>query len=75
MLGSIVNNYINQVTQIKISNSLPLDSDGQIVLTILKRKRKRKRKRMREREREREQQWVSDTYPHLPMDNDGQNSL
>ena len=53
----------------KISNSLPLDSDGQIVLTILK------RKRMREREREREQQWVSDTYPHLPMDNDGQNSL
>ena len=49
----------------KISKSLPLDSDGQIVLTILKRKKKR----------EREQQWVSDTYPHLPMDNDGQNSL
>ena len=59
----------------KISNGLPLDSDGQIVLTILKRKRGREGERKRGREREREQQRVSDTYPHLPMDNDGQNSL
>ena len=56
-------------------SSLPLDSDGQNILTIFKRRGEERKGRGRKRERERERKWVNNIYPHLPMDNDDQNSL